>query len=77
MHFDCLYRGITAVSSRESKILAGNRIIAQVIKFLHYFGHTNSFHGIKMLIMVNLVLLSSLMSFKLEQYQEKRESVSL
>ncbi|XP_050377712.1 peptidyl-prolyl cis-trans isomerase FKBP18, chloroplastic isoform X2 [Argentina anserina] len=29
VHFDCLYRGITAVSSRESKILAGNRIIAQ------------------------------------------------
>lgn len=31
MHFDCVYRGITAVSSRESKLLAGNRIIAQVI----------------------------------------------
>ncbi|CAK9138414.1 unnamed protein product [Ilex paraguariensis] len=30
VHFDCLYRGITAVSSRESKLLAGNRIIAQV-----------------------------------------------
>lgn len=32
VHFDCLYRGITAVSSRESKLLAGNRIIAQVVK---------------------------------------------
>ncbi|KAF2310285.1 hypothetical protein GH714_007584 [Hevea brasiliensis] len=31
VHFDCLYRVITAVSSRESKLLAGNRIIAQVI----------------------------------------------
>lgn len=30
VHFDCLYRGITAVSSRESKLLAGNRVIAQV-----------------------------------------------
>ena len=30
VHFDCMYRGITAVSSRESKLLAGNRIIAQV-----------------------------------------------
>ncbi|CAJ2642788.1 unnamed protein product [Trifolium pratense] len=30
VHFDCLYRGITAISSRESKILAGNRVIAQV-----------------------------------------------
>ncbi|XP_004301622.1 PREDICTED: peptidyl-prolyl cis-trans isomerase FKBP18, chloroplastic isoform X2 [Fragaria vesca subsp. vesca] len=29
VHFECLYRGITAVSSRESKILAGNRIISQ------------------------------------------------
>ncbi|XP_058098259.1 peptidyl-prolyl cis-trans isomerase FKBP18, chloroplastic [Magnolia sinica] len=33
VHFDCLYRGITAVSSRESKILAGNRIIAQPYAF--------------------------------------------
>uniref|UniRef100_I1JSS6 Uncharacterized protein n=1 Tax=Glycine max TaxID=3847 RepID=I1JSS6_SOYBN len=31
VHFDCLYRGITAVSSRESKLLAGNRIIAQIL----------------------------------------------
>lgn len=29
VHFDCMYRGIDAVSSRESKILGGNRIIAQ------------------------------------------------
>ncbi|XP_073284714.1 peptidyl-prolyl cis-trans isomerase FKBP18, chloroplastic [Primulina huaijiensis] len=33
VHFDCLYRGITAVSSRESKLLAGNRIIAQPYEF--------------------------------------------
>ncbi|VVA23205.1 PREDICTED: peptidyl-prolyl cis-trans isomerase [Prunus dulcis] len=33
VHFDCLYRGITAVSSRESKLLAGNRSIAQVLNF--------------------------------------------
>ncbi|KAK3425078.1 hypothetical protein EUGRSUZ_F01795 [Eucalyptus grandis] len=33
VHFDCIYRGITAVSSRESKLLAGNRIIAQVLYF--------------------------------------------
>ncbi|KAJ0086248.1 hypothetical protein Patl1_09360 [Pistacia atlantica] len=29
VHFDCMYRGITAISSRESKLLAGNRSIAQ------------------------------------------------
>ncbi|KAF7829461.1 peptidyl-prolyl cis-trans isomerase FKBP18, chloroplastic [Senna tora] len=34
VHFDCLYRGITAVSSRESKLLAGNRIIAQPYEFM-------------------------------------------
>ena len=33
VHFDCMYRGITAVSSRESKLLAGNRSIAQVLTF--------------------------------------------
>ncbi|KAL9225699.1 hypothetical protein vseg_001592 [Gypsophila vaccaria] len=33
VHFDCVYRGITAVSSRESKLLAGNRIIAQPYQF--------------------------------------------
>eukprot|EP00262_Sarcandra_glabra_P007576 TRINITY_DN20464_c0_g1_i1.p1 TRINITY_DN20464_c0_g1~~TRINITY_DN20464_c0_g1_i1.p1 ORF type:complete len:246 (+),score=30.26 TRINITY_DN20464_c0_g1_i1:70-738(+) len=33
VHFDCIYRGITALSSRESKILAGNRIIAQPYRF--------------------------------------------
>lgn len=31
VHFDCMYRGITAVSSRESKLLSGNRSIAQVM----------------------------------------------
>ncbi|KAF6159780.1 hypothetical protein GIB67_030038 [Kingdonia uniflora] len=30
VHFDCIYRGITALSSRESKLLAGNRSIAQI-----------------------------------------------
>lgn len=33
VHFDCQYRGITAVSSRESKLLAGNRSIAQPYEF--------------------------------------------
>ncbi|XP_074273429.1 peptidyl-prolyl cis-trans isomerase FKBP18, chloroplastic [Silene latifolia] len=33
VHFDCVYRGITALSSRESKLLAGNRIIAQPYQF--------------------------------------------
>lgn len=33
VHFDCLYRGITAVSSRESKLLAGNRSISQPYEF--------------------------------------------
>ncbi|XP_057531647.1 peptidyl-prolyl cis-trans isomerase FKBP18, chloroplastic [Amaranthus tricolor] len=33
VHFDCVYRNITAVSSRESKLLAGNRIIAQPYAF--------------------------------------------
>ncbi|GMJ04680.1 hypothetical protein HRI_004137200 [Hibiscus trionum] len=28
LHYDCIHRGITIVSSRESKLLAGNRIIA-------------------------------------------------
>lgn len=37
VHFDCIYRGITAVSSRESKLLAGNRIIAQVLLLLIFF----------------------------------------
>jgi peptidylprolyl isomerase len=32
VHFDCIYRGITAVSSREAKLLAGNRSIAQVMR---------------------------------------------
>ncbi|XP_068646534.1 peptidyl-prolyl cis-trans isomerase FKBP18, chloroplastic [Aristolochia californica] len=34
VHFDCVYRGITAISSRESKLLAGNRIIAQPYVFM-------------------------------------------
>ncbi|KNA09305.1 hypothetical protein SOVF_154880 [Spinacia oleracea] len=34
VHFDCVYRNITAVSSRESKLLAGNRIIAQPYVFV-------------------------------------------
>ncbi|KAK9271083.1 hypothetical protein L1049_026672 [Liquidambar formosana] len=33
VHFDCMYRGITAISSRESKLLAGNRSIAQAYEF--------------------------------------------
>ncbi|KAM7513969.1 hypothetical protein LguiA_003552 [Lonicera macranthoides] len=33
VHFDCVYRNITAVSSRESKLLAGNRSIAQPYEF--------------------------------------------
>ncbi|CAL1355273.1 unnamed protein product [Linum trigynum] len=33
VHFDCIYRGVTAVSSRESKLLAGNRIISQPYAF--------------------------------------------
>ncbi|XP_039780455.1 uncharacterized protein LOC120647645 [Panicum virgatum] len=32
VHFDCIYRGITAVSSRESELLAGNRSIAHVMR---------------------------------------------
>ncbi|XP_057858967.1 peptidyl-prolyl cis-trans isomerase FKBP18, chloroplastic [Cryptomeria japonica] len=33
VHFDCVYRGLTVVSSRESKLLAGNRAIAQPYEF--------------------------------------------
>ncbi|KAF9603345.1 hypothetical protein IFM89_035015 [Coptis chinensis] len=33
VHFDCLYRNIDAVSSRESKLLAGNRSIAEPYEF--------------------------------------------
>ncbi|PIA56915.1 hypothetical protein AQUCO_00700932v1 [Aquilegia coerulea] len=33
VHFDCIYRNIDAVSSRESKLLAGNRIIAEPYEF--------------------------------------------
>eukprot|EP00252_Welwitschia_mirabilis_P000612 TRINITY_DN1059_c0_g1_i4.p1 TRINITY_DN1059_c0_g1~~TRINITY_DN1059_c0_g1_i4.p1 ORF type:complete len:206 (+),score=29.59 TRINITY_DN1059_c0_g1_i4:52-669(+) len=29
VHFDCVYKGLTVVSSRESKLLVGNRVIAQ------------------------------------------------
>ena len=36
VHFDCKYKGITAVSSRESKLLAGNRAIAQVTNYMHF-----------------------------------------
>ncbi|KAM3317235.1 hypothetical protein ACQJBY_035083 [Aegilops geniculata] len=31
VHFDCIYRSITVVSSRDAKLLAGNRSIAQVM----------------------------------------------
>ncbi|KAJ7560758.1 hypothetical protein O6H91_04G144400 [Diphasiastrum complanatum] len=34
VHFDCIFRGITAVSSRESKLLGGNRIISQPYEFV-------------------------------------------
>ncbi|WCJ44746.1 FKBP-like peptidyl-prolyl cis-trans isomerase family protein [Euphorbia peplus] len=33
VHFDCMFRGITAISTRESKLLAGNRSIAQPYEF--------------------------------------------
>ncbi|CAM0947825.1 unnamed protein product [Alopecurus aequalis] len=33
VHFDCIYRSITVVSSREAKLLAGNRSIAQPYVF--------------------------------------------
>ncbi|KAL8170772.1 hypothetical protein V2J09_022576, partial [Rumex salicifolius] len=33
VHFDCVYRGVTAISSRESKLLAGNRSISQPYAF--------------------------------------------
>lgn len=37
VHFDCIYSKITVVSSRESKLLAGNRSIAQVINILSIY----------------------------------------
>ncbi|KAH9315731.1 hypothetical protein KI387_024358 [Taxus chinensis] len=33
VHFDCVYRGLTVVSTRESKLLAGNRAISQPYEF--------------------------------------------
>uniref|UniRef100_A0A1J3JQW8 peptidylprolyl isomerase n=1 Tax=Noccaea caerulescens TaxID=107243 RepID=A0A1J3JQW8_NOCCA len=33
VHFDCRYRSITAISTRESKLLAGNRSISQPYEF--------------------------------------------
>lgn len=30
VHFDCVYKTLTVVSSRSSKLLGGNRVIAQV-----------------------------------------------
>ncbi|XP_047322553.1 peptidyl-prolyl cis-trans isomerase FKBP18, chloroplastic [Impatiens glandulifera] len=33
VHFDCVYRGITVISTRESKLLAGNRSISQAYEF--------------------------------------------
>ncbi|KAF7850944.1 hypothetical protein BT93_L4854 [Corymbia citriodora subsp. variegata] len=46
VHFDCIYRGITAISSRESKLLAGNRIIAQVLYFEFSFSDKFSSFGL-------------------------------
>eukprot|EP00271_Cylindrocystis_brebissonii_P007483 TRINITY_DN21053_c0_g1_i1.p1 TRINITY_DN21053_c0_g1~~TRINITY_DN21053_c0_g1_i1.p1 ORF type:complete len:302 (-),score=33.16 TRINITY_DN21053_c0_g1_i1:1086-1991(-) len=34
VHFECIYRTLTVVSSRESKLLGGNRIIAQPYDFV-------------------------------------------
>lgn len=34
VHFDCLYRGIDAVSSRYARTLGGNRTIAQPVDFV-------------------------------------------
>ena len=30
MHFDCIYRGIDVVSSRQARLLGGNRTISEV-----------------------------------------------
>ncbi|KAF6156477.1 hypothetical protein GIB67_011278 [Kingdonia uniflora] len=35
VHFDCIYRGIGALSSRESKLLAGNHSIALAIQLTY------------------------------------------
>eukprot|EP00270_Netrium_digitus_P009108 TRINITY_DN2763_c0_g1_i1.p1 TRINITY_DN2763_c0_g1~~TRINITY_DN2763_c0_g1_i1.p1 ORF type:complete len:270 (+),score=41.55 TRINITY_DN2763_c0_g1_i1:46-810(+) len=34
VHFDCIYKSLTVASSRESKLLGGNRIIAQPYEFV-------------------------------------------
>lgn len=34
VHFDCIYKTLTVVSSRESKLLGGNRIIAEPYEFV-------------------------------------------
>lgn len=34
VHFDCVYKSLTVVSSRESKLLGGNRVIAQAYDFI-------------------------------------------
>ncbi|XP_073102997.1 peptidyl-prolyl cis-trans isomerase FKBP18, chloroplastic isoform X2 [Elaeis guineensis] len=63
VHFDCIYRGITAVSSRESKLLAGNRIIAQ----LNFKAGTDKAP----------LCFSSLMNSQLGHHQAKKGSVNL
>lgn len=34
VHFDCLYRGIDAVSSRYARTLGGNRTVAEPLEFV-------------------------------------------
>lgn len=34
VHFDCIFRGIDAVSSRSARVLGENRIIAEPIQFV-------------------------------------------
>lgn len=35
VHFDCIYKGINVVSSRQARLLGGNRTISEVMSALN------------------------------------------
>ena len=43
VHFDCIYRGIDVVSSRQARLLGGNRTISEVLARCYLLSHT--MHG--------------------------------
>ena len=39
VHFDCIYKGIDVVSSRQARLLGGNRTISEVLLHAAASGH--------------------------------------